>query len=243
MARSYRFFAEDVRSFEQDVSLSGSVDAEIVEQLGKVLRVKTGDEVTLLPLASSGPPFFEYRYTVESAHKKGVELSFQEKIENRNELECGLELVLCLPNKPDKLSMVLQKAVELGVSRVTLVEGEFSQMKHALREDRLLKILKEAAEQSERAVVPELVIDGGLKDYLAGAPETLLVAMERAETQKLSNLVGDGDVLILVGPEGGFSDDEKALIHERGLRCFSLGRRVLRMETAAIVALGIASLR
>lgn len=241
MARVYRFFSQDVQDFEHDVALSGNTDPDIVEQLGKVLRVQPGDDVVLLPMAVSGPPFFEYRYTVANAHKKGVELSFQEKTENLNELGFSMELVLCLPNKPDKLSMILQKAVELGASRITLVEGDFSQMKHALREDRLQKIMKEAAEQSERAVVPELVVAGKLKDYLRDAPDRLLVAMERKETKGLMELLDDGDVAVLVGPEGGLSDEEKAIIEQRGLPCFSLGRRVLRMETAAIVALGMAA--
>ena len=242
MARTYRFFTQDIQKFEEDIALSSNVEPDIVEQLGKVLRVRSGDEVVLLPQSSNGAPYFEYRYIVQSAHKKGVELSFQEKKENTNELAFMLELVLCLPNKPDKLSMILQKAVELGASQVTLVEGDFSQMKHSLREERLHKVMVEAAEQSERAVVPEFVVSGGLKDYLRGLNgQPLFVAMERDESTRLPELLNGGDASILVGPEGGFSDEEKALIEELQIPCFTLGKRILRMETAAIVALGIAA--
>lgn len=242
MARVYRFFTQDIQKFEEDITLSSNIEPDIVEQLGKVLRVKSGDEVVLLPQSAHGAPYFEYRYIVQNAHKKGVELSYQEKKENTNELGFMLELVLCLPNKPDKLSMILQKAVELGVSQVTLVEGDFSQMKHSLREERLHKVMAEAAEQSERPIVPQLMVSGGLKNYLRslnGKP--LFVAMERSESARLSELLNGKDGAILVGPEGGFSDEEKALIEELHVPCFTLGKRILRMETAAIVALGIAA--
>lgn len=243
MARIYRFFTHGVQNFEEDITFSNHLESDIVKQLGKVLRVKSGDEVILLPAVDGGPPYFEYQYTVQNAHKKGVELSFQKKRDNRNELDFTLELVLCLPNKPDKLSMILQKAVELGVSRVTLVDGDFSQMKHTLRKERLQKIMIEAAEQSERAIIPDLAIQGALKTYLKVSSRNLLVAMERGETRSLPEMLGTGGVAILVGAEGGFSDAEKSLIKELDLPCFTLGKRILRMETAAIVALGIASVR
>ncbi|HMR01462.1 MAG TPA: RsmE family RNA methyltransferase, partial [Candidatus Gracilibacteria bacterium] len=165
---------------------------------------------------------------------------------NENELDFEMELVVCLPNKPDKLSLILQKAVELGATRLVLVNGDFSQMKHGLREDRLVKIVKEAAEQSERATVPEVVVGGDLRDFVGDAPGGLLVAMERAENKTLPEVLKSVEAVspisILIGPEGGFSDEEKTLIEELGLTCFSLGKRVLRMETAAIVSLGMTAL-
>ncbi|MEZ4086900.1 MAG: RsmE family RNA methyltransferase [Candidatus Gracilibacteria bacterium] len=253
MARSYRFFVTDVKDFEVDVTLSGNVEPDVVEQLGKVLRAKVGDEVVLLPVGGvdgggveGRAARFEYVYEIASAHKKGVELTYVKKVENQNELNFGLELVVCLPNKPDKLSLILQKAVELGATRLVLVNGDFSQMKHGLREDRLVKIVKEAAEQAERATVPEVVIGGDLRDFVGDAPGGLLVAMERADNKSLPEVLKSVDahvpISILIGPEGGFSDEEKALIEELGLTCFSLGKRVLRMETAAIVSLGMTAL-
>lgn len=243
MPRMYRFFTQDlVRPDEltQDVALSERCEAAAFQQLVKVLRVQPSDTVVLIP-PQEKPPFFEFHFVVDTAHKKEVVLKFGAKVENRNELYFGLKLVLCLPNKPDKLSLVLQKAVELGASSIVLVKSDFSQMKHALREERLRKIMIEAAEQSERAVVPELVLASDVQEYLADADKDLLVAMEREDCPPLHELLGDGDVSLLIGPEGGFSDAEKELL--RGFRCFTLGGRVLRMETAAIVALGIASTR
>jgi 16S rRNA (uracil1498-N3)-methyltransferase len=190
---------------------------------------------------------------VESADKKEIMLRFIKRTENVNEPRTGLTLMLCLPNKPDKLEFILQKAVELGVSRIILLEGDFSQMKHNLRSDRLEKIMTEASEQSERALVPQLIIAGKLKNYLKGLThqelKNICVAMERdilgqeRETalSLFRRLSSASEISILIGPEGGFSDEEKNLITDAGLKCFSLGKRILRMETAVILSLGFAA--
>lgn len=267
MARHYRFFLRNpatlssfqhAESFELDEKLEG----EIVFQLVKVLRVKTGDRVTLIP-QNQDAPFCEYAFEVAAAGKHSIALTKKSGLPNTNELGFPLELFLCLPNKPEKLEFIIQKAVEIGVSVVRLFESDFSQMKHHLREERLRKILIEAAEQSERAVVPELIIGGPLKKFLEGAAdseaENIFVAMERLakvaapETADSRSVEGKKDnpfsgsdksvgICVLIGPEGGFSDQEKKLMAGRSLKTFSLGKRILRMETAAIVSLGLAAL-
>lgn len=250
MSRIYRFFTGALAESdldEKEVVLSGRCEGAIFYQLVKVLRVKPEDEVVLLT-GKGSPPFFEFRFNVGSANKHEVRLVFKSKKENLNEPAFGLELVLCLPNKPDKLAMILQKSVELGATRITLVNGEFSQMKHELRPDRLEKIMLEAAEQSERAVAATLEIKGSLCDYLrdaASGSENLLVAMEREDAGFLPDVLRgiSEDVGILIGPEGGFSAAEKDAIHAAGLRCYSLGKRILRMETAVILSLGMAAMR
>lgn len=260
MARLYRFFTRHLlaeslpQQQERPFHLTEGLEPEIVYQLTKVLRASPGDKITLLPV-SQNAPFYEFEYIVETAQKKDVVLRFSAKRTNENELPFGLGLILCVPNKPDKLELILQKAVELGVNRITLVEGDFSQMRHNLRADRLEKIIIEAAEQSERAIVPELVIAGKLGKYLeslsAERRENIFVAMERmdgdkgeglAELKNKKSALADSVLQILVGPEGGFSEAEKNLIGSLGLHCFSLGKRILRMETAAILSLGLASI-
>jgi len=280
MARTYRFFLRHLAREslpvrpELPLRLTETLEPDIFYQLVKVLRVSAGDRVVLMAgvagtsWATAGGDEFEY--DVESAQKKEVILRFAGRRKNENELDFSLELLLCLPNKPDKLEMILQKAVELGVAAVTLVEGDFSRMKHNLRTDRLEKIMTEAAEQSERAFVPVLADAGKLRDYLektAGSEkssrdaegQSIFVAMERTfNTRSLPELmeqrrpanyaqishISDNSttgITILIGPEGGFSPEEKVLIEKLKLPCFSLGRRILRMETAAIVSLGIAA--
>jgi len=268
MARNYRFFLRNpdttrlLQKAVDVVRLDEDLEPEIVFQLVKVLRVKAGDLVTLLPQMESdgaGADFLEYDFEVGVANKNAVDLRPKGSRKNENELSFALNLWLCLPNKPEKLEMILQKAVEIGVRSVALFESDFSQMKHQLRMDRLEKIMTEAAEQSERAVVPQLETPGSLTKFLqsgdAGNLKNVFVAMERLDSEKVWSEKKDeavnpfvgaklaGGINVLVGPEGGFSDAEKKLFDEVGLQKFSLGKRILRMETAAILSLGLASLR
>jgi 16S rRNA (uracil1498-N3)-methyltransferase len=141
-------------------------------------------------------------------------------------------------------------------------------MNQKLREDRLLRIVTEAAEQSERAVLPQIVTGHNLTKFLEtqvqlpekkqiyAAVERLGESKEKNEEirNKNSDNALDGafgffekadvskGVMVLVGPEGGFSEAEKELISAQ-CKGFSLGKRILRMETAAIVALGIFALK
>lgn len=255
MAREYRFFTSDIGVAElggADLEFSAVKEPEIFNQLVKVLRVKPDDVIVLLCGSNvfGEANYDEFVYVVTSAHKKGVGMRFLESRVNDNELGREIELILCLPNKPEKLSFIIQKAVELGVNSITLVNGDYSSMKHGLREDRLMKIMKEAAEQSERGFVPLLKVGGGLANLLEGRVKDgrkPLVALEKMTKPKyLDDVLKDNlksDISILVGPEGGFSEEEKNLFIKKKLPCFSLGKRVLRMETAVILALGIVGLK
>ncbi len=269
MARNYRFFlrnADSAKLLQQHkdaVHLSEDMEPEIIFQLVKVLRVKPGDLVTLIPSNSGGHSdadagggiFHEYIFEVVTASKTALELLPKDVRTNSNELSFNLNLLLCLPNKPDKLEFILQKSVEIGVKNITLLESDFSQMKHQLRMDRLQKIIIEAAEQSERAAVPTLTVQGNLTKFLtsAAAPENIWVAVERlnglgrpnGKASSNLNPFASNDlkkgITILVGPEGGFSEAEKKLFDDLHLHAFSLGKRILRMETAAVVSLGLAA--
>ena len=242
MARIYRFFLRNEGTgsgLGYDLLLNDENEPEICNQLVKVLRAKPADGVILMARKES-EPFTEFEYEIENAHKKEVSLSFKGQSENSNELPFKLGLILCLPNRPDKLELILQKATELGVSDITLVSADYSQMKHGLRMDRLINIITEAAEQSERAKLPKVLEQGKLKDYLEERADAdkIAVAMERGCGDAMEVL--QEKKVILIGPEGGFSDDEKGQIKSLGHTTFSLGKQILRMETAAILSLGIA---
>ena len=256
MARSYRFITckidkEELLSMETGGNsvISEKEEPDIFYQLSRVLRARPGDGV-ILQANSDSPPVFQYLFRIRELKKNGIPVEFISKEINGNELGFQLNLWVCLPNKPDKLEMIIQKAVELGASKIFLFESDFSQFKHNLRMERLEKIAWEAAEQAERAIVPEVTEKGKLGNFINGAADNeiknVLVAMERADTKPLnltlSDFSGSKEISILVGPEGGFSENEKILIKEKGLTTFSLGKRILRMETAVIMALGLAGL-
>jgi 16S rRNA (uracil1498-N3)-methyltransferase len=161
-----------------------------------------------------------------------------------NELPIELNLALAVPNKPAKLEFILEKAVELGVRNIYLIKTEFSQFAHQLRLDRLEKIILEATEQSERAILPQLQSFHSLKQFLASKPENLCVALERSE-QSLDLLTTElsSSLTLLIGPEGGFSPSERQLLTDHNIQHYKLGGSILRMETAALLSLGVVRLR
>jgi 16S rRNA (uracil1498-N3)-methyltransferase len=141
--------------------------------------------------------------------------------------------------KRDTTDLVVQKATELGVATLLPV---FTERTNAGRVnlDRLRAIAIEAAEQSERLTIPELRPARQLHDGLADWPadRALFVALERADAQPLTP--GSGPAGLLIGPEGGFGPrDHMALDRCRFVRPVSLGPRILRAETAAIVGLAL----
>lgn len=270
MARTYRFFLRNSSPPAKDFDLLAKNEPEIVFQISTVLRGKVGDEVVLLA-PDNDEAGVECRFKIVEANKHHVQLEFVDSKENKNELPFTLRVLLCLPNKPDKLDFMLQKAVEVGVQEIVLLESDYSQMKHHLKPERIQKIIMEAAEQCERAKISSFKMGGKLHNFLESHPkkETILVAMERMDVQMelaplaveigtscvkekssldlvavvfKKNIRQFGELNLLIGPEGGFSEAEKEYIKKLGLQCFSLGSRILRMETAMLLSSGLASL-
>lgn len=228
------------------MTLTENEEPEIYNQLNRVLRAKPGDKIVLQPDAGS-LPVYQYEFDIMDMGKRELKLGFAGMKENLNELNGKLTLVLCVPNRPDKLDFIVQKAVELGVGGIILVEGDFSQFKHQIKLERLEKIIREATEQSERALRPQIEFAGKLRNYIAGLDKTVIktfyTALERHENKTLTAMLPElgrpESACLLIGPEGGFSPQEIELINTAGIKTFSLGRRILRMETAAILSLGI----
>ncbi|MBI6545522.1 MAG: 16S rRNA (uracil(1498)-N(3))-methyltransferase [Cyanobacteria bacterium NC_groundwater_1444_Ag_S-0.65um_54_12] len=143
--------------------------------------------------------------------------------------------------KGERQDWLIQKAVELGVYRVQPIITERSIAKsHSSKTARWLRIAQEAAEQSERSRVPQIleplpVMSVNWKEA------TALVCTERQGTNFLTNLTdANGKIAIFVGPEGGFAPKELHWLIERGGKAVSLGARILRAETAAIAAMAAA---
>jgi 16S rRNA (uracil1498-N3)-methyltransferase len=152
--------------------------------------------------------------------------------------------------KGDRLEFVIQKGTELGVVRFELVSTARTiarppEDRVAGKLTRWRSIAREAAEQSCRAIVPEVVGIGTLADLARRIPEfDLALCLWESERQArvrdiLRQFPDSRDVLVIVGPEGGFLEEEVRLVTEAGARAVSLGPRVLRCETAAITAAAI----
>lgn len=217
-----------------------SLTAEQARYLGLVLRLREGDVVEV----------FDGRGTRLSARLSplGGELALRLGEPARDE-EAKSSIVLAQAlSKGEKLDWVVQKATELGVSRIVPFAAERSVVKlsaerGAARVERLRRIAQEAARQCGRADVPEVDAPAAWSDLLALPKEdpALRAVLLDADPglPPLGQLDPGPRVLLAVGPEGGFSSGEREEAAAAGFLAASLGRRVLRTETAGLAALAV----
>jgi 16S rRNA (uracil1498-N3)-methyltransferase len=213
--------------------LTGVLPLEEGRHLVEVLRAGVGDRFTV---------FDESREALAEVVDLGPPVRYRILEERRPEREVGVEVVLYVALlKGDKLSEVVRAATELGATRIQPLITRHSVPKEMgegkLR--RLKAIAKEAAKQSGRLRVPEVLPPIPLK----AVPEVEqgLVAHVGARALVREVLDLNRNLSLAVGPEGGFAEEEVALLKERGFTPVSLGRRILRAETAALALLALAT--
>ena len=219
-----------------------SIDAYNHKHMKKVMRYRNGDcVICILPNHNS------YIYEIIDIDK-GI-LIQKEPVCEDHELDVDVTLIYGLPRN-DKFEFVLQKATELGVKRIVPFLSKRSIIKtdkktFLKKYDRFYKILKEASEQSYRQMIPELtplITIDEIPDYLS---DVNLVAYE--ETSKEGKHHGFSNALqhnyhsitIVVGPEGGFDFNEIEQMKSIGIQECSLGKRILRSETAPLYMLSV----
>ena len=143
----------------------------------------------------------------------------------------------------ERIELLVEKATELGVERIVFFTAERSEkgLDRAVpkRLDRWRRIAREAAEQSRRVRLPEIAGPLSFREVLDSKQGCLLLLDEAPGGKPLLGSLPADRVSVLVGPEGGWTDRERALAHEAGWRSISLGPSVLRAETAAIAALAV----
>lgn len=205
-----------------------------------VLRAKTGDKVVfcnddkqyLVSLLVSG---------------KEVNYSLLEQLNDKRELNIDLTLIVGLP-RLEKFEWIIQKATELGVTRIVPFISQRSIIKlDEKREngkiERWKSIAKEAAEQSRRCKIPQIegvISKKDLKNYLSKT--NILAYEESKEYTLLEKITGEKEsITLLVGPEGGFDKSEVDYFLSLGFSSVSLGNRILRCETAAIFLTSLVS--
>ena len=210
-----------------------------VFHIQKVMRNKIGDEIQVV--------FNSKAYLVAIDSINPLLVHIVNPILDDSELP--YDLVLFFPlTKSDKIELVIQKATELGATKIYFYKANRSIVKldndaFKKKVERYLKIAKEASEQCHRLIIPS--IEGVLevkdiKNYLAS---TNLVAYE-LEAGKTTSFYDElelakKDIAFIVGPEGGFEVNEIETLESFGFKRVSLGKRILRMETAAISGLSI----
>ena len=182
----------------------------------------------------------EWKSEIIFLNKDRVEVRFLEKIKEVNNLS-KTELAICLVKK-NPMDTILQKATELGISKITPIISERTEVKE-LNLDRAKKIVIEATEQSNQLVPPEIIDVIKLKDFLKTFDENskiLFADVNSKENLKAEDLKNVKSCSILIGPEGDFSTAERELIlQNRAVKPFTLSRNILRSDTAVISAISL----
>lgn len=209
-----------------------TLSAEDRKYLFKVLRCTTGD--TLSVIDGKGKI-----YRARILNKKTLEILY----EKDSCIEKAFRAVLCQGLlKGDKMEMVVQKATEIGVKKIIPFVSERCIVRHTRKIERWKKIAKEATEQSGRSIVPEINEVVNFSDLIKQAENGILFwekSGSESLVQAISELIVEKPLFLFIGPEGGFSPEEVQMAEKRGIKIVSLGKRILRAETASIVSLAI----
>ena len=225
MSSLKRFFVENI---DEQTLLQG----EEFEHAKNVLRLGVGDEVILLD--NSG---VEYTAVIAEVSKKQMLLNVIGKAIGDKEAAVDVALLFGYLKNADKNEFIVQKAVELGVKKIIAFSSEFSSAyMNANKLERLNKVAKEAAKQCLRATAPEVVYYDTLEKALlsAEAYENKIFACEFATESKCDLEKLKGSTAIVIGSEGGFSRAEEEKANALGYASVTLGKRILRAETAAV---------
>lgn len=229
------------------------ITGEDVNHIKNVLRMKPGEEISI----GNGADDNEYRASIKEIKDDEIICDLLFVKEDGVELPVGITLFQGLP-KSDKMDTIIQKAVELGAVRIVPVATEravvkLDAKKAASKKERWQKISEAAAKQSKRAVVPEVTLPMTMSEAVnmaasmnaAAIPYELENGMDgmKAFVDRVKSLAGNKDtkpeVAVFIGPEGGFADEEIELAGNAGIMPVSLGRRILRTETAGMTVLSI----
>mgnify|MGYP003294619135 FL=1 len=232
------------RYFGQIITNQVLLGDDDIFHLTKVMRARVGDEIEVV----SNEKVFLCKVSKLKPH---IEIDAIKQIKENHELKNHVILVAALI-KGEKMDFVLQKATELGVGEIILLQTERTIVKikpaeKDLKLERYRRILKEAAEQCKRTRIPLLyrVIDmNSLKDIDAQV-KMIAYEEESGATESFNSIIRSikdkQKVAIVIGPEGGFSEKEVDSAVAAGYKRVSLGKRILRAETASFYALSVIS--
>ncbi|MFC1765215.1 16S rRNA (uracil(1498)-N(3))-methyltransferase [Planctomycetota bacterium] len=210
-------------------------------QIYRVLRLQPDDRIKVLDNTGQ-----EYEVVLQSVTARNVVGTILESYTAEGEPKTRVTLYQSILAR-DKFEWVLQKATEVGACKVVpvLTERSLVRDKRRFKPERLLRwqrIVTEAAEQSHRARIPEIAEPVPLSQALKTLPsyDRALIACPHRATEKLGTVLQDlptsSSIALYIGPEGGFSKQEVDLVTQAGALPINLGPRILRTETAAIVA-------
>lgn len=206
--------------------------SELLHQLTKVLRIRTNEEFVCIYKN------LELRCVLEGSEVKVISSVEFEVKKNRK-----ITLIQGIPTNK-KVSMILQKTTELDVDEIVLWQSKRSTSKlseFSKKEERLNKIIVEACEQSRRNDIPKLSFINDIEEFEFANSKTIIL-YENEDEKTIREAISDcgsEDINIVIGPEGGISPEELELFIQKGFIIATLGKNILRTETAAIAAISV----
>lgn len=236
----YQFFVEPSQIQGKKIVITG----KDVNHIKNVLRMHRGEEIAV----SNGVDGKEYRCGIEEIYEDEVICSLRFIKEDALELASKVYLFQGLP-KADKMELIIQKAVELGVYRVIPVSSrravvKLDEKKAKGKLERWQGIAEAAAKQSKRGIIPQVGPVMTMKQAIefSRCAKIRLIPYELAEKMATTKEIIDGlqpgeDVAVFIGPEGGFEEEEVNLAAKDGIKPITLGKRILRTETAGMTVL------
>ena len=238
----HRFFVEEPAMGENSITITGGD----VNHIKNVLRMSVGDKICVI----NGQNNKEYYCEITAVGNDAVDTRICEIRESDQELGNEVVLFQGLP-KSDKMELIIQKAVELGVHTIVPVSTDrtvvkLDAKKEANKRKRWMSISESAAKQSGRLRIPEVTPVVSYREALEMAKkmDVRLIPYELAEgmekTRELMSSIQPGQsVAVFIGPEGGFESSESEKAMEIGAWPITLGKRILRTETAGLVTLAM----
>lgn len=229
----HRFYAPNIH--QQNSSLI--LDPEESHHLVRVLRLQPG--ATVFAFDGKGQ---EVECVVVSANKTSVELRINSMLSN--EVESPLQLTLGLAYlKSDKFDWVVQKATELGVTRIVPLLTEHCELRSSDSRDgrlqRWQRIALEATKQSGRRTLNEVESIRSFQEFCENEKSDIRLIFSENIGEGLSNPVPSNSASLIIGPEGGWSPKELVTATKHGYKSIRLGNRILRAETAAVAAISL----
>ncbi len=221
------------------------IDTEDAAHISRVLRLSVGDEITVCDEHG-----FDYLCVIEESASKFIRCRIKEKICSQSEPEIHVTLYQGIP-KASKMDYIIQKTTELGICEITpcvlsrcvaRIDGEKTEQKKL---QRWSKIAEEAAKQSGRGIIPKISAPVTLDEAINRMKnDDLYFAPYECETQsRLKELIDQSGearrISFIIGPEGGFAPEEIEKIKSAGINTITLGRRILRTETAGEAVLSM----
>lgn len=212
-------------------------DEENYRHIARSLRARTGEKLLLIDENQ-----IQYETVIENINSKEIVCEIKDSYPSRRDLEFDLYLAQS-PLRSDAQLTIMEKATELGIRAVYPIATDNCALKID-KQQKWQRVMYEASKQCERAKIPTCLNRTSLEEVLKQNFDKILVFAERDAQMSLKsylqkNPILKGEkVLVIIGPEGGFSQREFDYFKEKGLPLISLGDLILKAETAVIVALG-----